>query len=143
MAIEQFDGEWLPIDAQDRTRLPCRSHPSGNFCRLGQDAVVGARTYDVVSGVVLSIGPLGYTAFRSLLPDGSRAKAINEVFALAVGAEKRFRVRLALRREVAPRLRAGVDGPRGPRLGWNTWLGEHPAHCRAALADFRPGPHLR
>lgn len=143
--IGQFDGEWLPIDVADRTRLPGPDAPAGIYCRLGEDMVVGERTFDIQSSVMLHIGPLHYDAFRSLLPDGTRARTLADLAAIALGADKAFRVRLSLLPDEVPPLRLmdDADHPEANRLGWNTWLGARAPHPSPVEAEFRPAPHLR
>lgn len=144
LRVEQFTGEWYPIAPSDRTRLPDRAQPRGSFARLGDDAVIGVKTFDIQSAVTLRVEALDYPAFRSLLPDGSRSRLLTDLAASALGADKMFNIRLELKPEQVPGLRLGGnrEEPRASRLGWNTWL--QPARPRAqpAAVAFRPPPHL-
>lgn len=142
--IRQFLGEWLPIAAPDRTHLPRGRESQGAFARLGEDAVIGARTYDVQSQVLICVGPLRYADFRSLLPDGARARMLSDLAAIALGPDKTFRVRLDLLPQEVPPLRLGGGGDEAgaSRLGWNTWLGSSVPR-EGAAAEFRPPAHLR
>lgn len=143
--VEQFHGEWLPIDKSDRTRLPVSGAPEGAYCRLGEDTVIGERTFDIQSSVVLHVEPLHYPVFRSLLPDGAQAKMFADLAAIALGADKAFRIRLGLlAQEVPPlALTREPDRPEASRLGWNTWLASSGPRPRAVEAEFRPASHLR
>jgi type VI secretion system protein ImpH len=143
--IDQFVGEWLPIAQSDRSRLADSASPQGNFARLGHDAVIGSRTYDIQSTVRIRIGPLGYADFRSLLPDGTRARMLSDMAAIALGADKVFRIRLELKPAEVPGLRLGTDrdSPTASRLGWNSWIGTRGPRWQSAVAEFRPAPHLR
>lgn len=145
VTVEQFHGEWLPIDEADRTKLPGPDAPEGAFCRLGEDTVLGECTFDIQSSVTLDVEPLRYTVFRSLLPDGAQAKMFADLAAIALGADKAFRIRLGLLAEEVPPLRLGgdPDRPEASRLGWNTWLAASAPRSRAVEAEFRPAPHLR
>lgn len=143
--VGQFDGEWLPIDVADMTRLPNAAAPAGTYCRLGEDTVIGERTFDIQSSVMLHVGPLHYAAFRSLLPDGSRAGMLVDLAAIALGPDKAFRVRLALLPDEVPALRLTDEPDRAgaSRLGWNTWLASSRPRPAPAEAEFRPPAHLR
>jgi type VI secretion system protein ImpH len=143
--VEQFHGEWLPIDVADRSRLPGPDLPDGAYCRLGEDTVIGERTFDVQSSVILHVEPLRYQVFRSLLPDGSQARKFTDLAAMAIGQDKTYRIRLGLRpEEVQPlRLTADRDLPEASRLGWNTWLNAAQPRSESVQAEFRPIPHLR
>jgi type VI secretion system protein ImpH len=143
--IVQFLGEWLPIAAADRTRLPIGASSKGSYARLGQDAVIGERTFDIQSSVLVCVGPLRYLEFRALLPDGERARMLTDLAAVALGADKSFRIRLELQPDEVPALRLEADehGHNANRLGWNSWLASpRPRHLPVA-AEFRPPPHLR
>ena len=145
LRVGQFSGEWYPIAPSDRTQLPDPARPRGAFARLGDDAVIGIRTFDIQSAVTLRVEALDYPAFRSLLPDGSRSRLLTDLAASALGADKMFSIRLELKPDHVPALRLGGDReePKASRLGWNTWL--QPARPRAqpASVQFRPPPHLR
>ena len=143
--IAQFHGAWLPISPQDQTRLPQGRHTTGAFACLGSDALIGRRTFDVMASVVVCVGPLTYPQFRSLLPDGARARRLSDLAAIALGAEKTFRIRLELlpNEAPAPRLDADRDAPTANRLGWNTWLPSRAPGAAPASAEFRPAAHLR
>jgi type VI secretion system protein ImpH len=145
LELVQFHGELLPVAAVDRTRLASREEAEGNYARLGQDAVVGARIYEAQSSVLIHVRDLDYAAFRSLLPDGSRSKLFTDSAAFALGADKTFRTRLELRSRDVPPLRIGGDrdDPIGSRLGWNTWLKPARERTLPVHAEFKPLPHLR
>ncbi|MGI6853537.1 type VI secretion system baseplate subunit TssG [Mesorhizobium sp. 1B3] len=143
--IRQFFGEWLPIAEADQTRLPRGRSEVGHFTTLGKDAVLGTRTFDIQSSVLVRVGPLSYPAFRSLLPDGLRASMLSDLAAMALGADKSFRIRLELDGAQVPMLRLGGnrDDASASRLGWNTWLASDRPRTSSAFAEFRPPAHLR
>lgn len=144
LRVEQFTGEWYPIAPSDRTRLPDRAKPRGSFARLGDDAVIGVKTFDIQSAVTLRVEALDYPAFRSLLPDGSRSRLVTDLAASALGADKMFNIRLELKAQQVPTLRLGGNRqePRASRLGWNTWLQPARLRTQPAAVAFRPPPHL-
>jgi type VI secretion system protein ImpH len=143
--VEQFHGEWLPIDATDRSRLPGGDQPDGAYCQLGEDTVIGESTFDIQSSVILHVEPLHYPVFRSLLPDGAQARKFADLAAMAIGPDKTYRIRLGLRPEEIPALQltGDRDVPEASRLGWNTWLNSTLPRSEPVQAEFRPVPHLR
>lgn len=143
--LEQFHGAWLPIAETDRSSLPSRERQLGTFCRLGHDMVVGARTFDAQSCVQLLIGPLGYDAFRALLPDGRGAQGFADLAAAALGPDMAYRLSIALAPGEVPPLALTRDGGRdtASRLGWNTWLHTERPRRQPASVDVAPAPHLR
>lgn len=144
LRVEQFTGEWYPIAPADRTRLPARGQPRGAFARLGDDAVIGVKTFDIQSAVTLHVEALDYPDFRALLPDGSRSRLLTDLAASALGADKMFNIRLELKPEQVPGLRLGGsrEQPKASRLGWNTWLHQARPRREPATVAFRPPPHL-
>lgn len=145
LRVEQFLGEWHAIAIADRSRLGDRDRPEGVFARLGDDAVIGERTFDVQSSVLICIEELTYPEFRSLLPDGSRSRVLTDLAAQALGPDKAFRIRLELKPAEVPNLRldANAETPAANRLGWNTWLAPAKTRQEPVAAEFRPLPHLR
>jgi type VI secretion system protein ImpH len=143
--VEQFHGRWLPIAESDRSRLPAAERPSGAFCRLGEDMVIGERIHDVQSTVRLVVGPVGYADFRALLPDGLGARGFGDLAAVALGPEMSFRLSIELLPDELPPLRLERDDhpETGSRLGWNTWLHTNRPRREAASVDIEPPAHLR
>lgn len=138
--VEQFVGEWLPIVPSERTRLPDRAGRGGAFTQLGQDAVVGARTWSVRGRVRLLIGPLSYAAFSSHLPGGASESRLASLASFALGPDMAYVQRLVLNAGEVPRLRVGgkQDALGASRLGWNTWLASRERRHADGIVDI-PG----
>ena len=123
--IDQFQGRWLSLAADECTSLPANPILDPGFCQLGVDAVVGSRVWDVQSSFRIRMGPLSYQQFVAFMPEGNELLKLAQMTRLFVGADKSFDVQLTLRGQDVPPLQLGgaQDGP-GPRLGWNTWLNQ-------------------
>jgi type VI secretion system protein ImpH len=137
--VEQFCGEWLPIARPDQTQLPGPEAPQGMFCKLGEDVVLGERTWNVEGAVRLHIGPMPYHVFASFLPGGRHAALLADFAPLALGADIAFIAELKLlAAEVPPlRLDPSEDAWAANRLGWNTWLGCEGTRTADGEAEFR------
>ncbi len=122
--VRQFQGAWLAMEPEARTRLPSVMQPFGQHARLGQEAILGVRAWDVQAGFTLRAGPLSLAEFRALMPDGERLGRLVELVRFAVGPAQRFAVQPVLRADEVPqaRLSSGRDMA-GTRLGWDAWLG--------------------
>jgi type VI secretion system protein ImpH len=131
--VVPFVGRWLELEAGDQTILPGRDRPEGQHARLGVDAVVGRRVWDLNSTFEVRIGPLTAAAFRTRLPGGDRLAALCDVLRLYAGPQFEIRVRLVLAAAEVPPLRLGA----GARLGWTTWLQTGPAAVDRDDAAFR------
>ena len=125
ITVEQFQGQWLYLDAQDRSALPTVDRPEGRNSLMGIDFVIGERVWDAQSKCRLRIGPLGYESFRHLLPIGDALRAVCQLARMYVGPEFDFDVQLVLKADEAPPFRIGSELPDGPRLGWTSWSHSH------------------
>lgn len=124
VGVKQFRGQWLRIAIPEQTRLPDDAVPEGQYNRLGASAVVGSRTWDMQGGFRITIGPLGYEAFRDFMPGGLGYRQLVGLSRAFAGPGLDFDVQVTLAKDHVPYLRLGSDLTRGrePRLGWNTWL---------------------
>ncbi|HYM03859.1 MAG TPA: type VI secretion system baseplate subunit TssG [Stellaceae bacterium] len=131
--VIQFAGRWAPLAQEDWTRLSTPGRPSGNFARLGVDAVAGTHVWDVQGGFRLRLGPLDYRQFAELMPG---SPLMNEIAALTrsyAGPELAFDVELVISGDAVPDCALAESGDFLPRLGWNTWL--HAETRPAAVSD--------
>lgn len=122
VGLEQFRGGWLQVHPTEQTRLPGPGEPEGRFCRLGVDAVVGDRVWDVQGAFRLKVGPTSYDQFMRFLPNGRSLERIAELTRLYVGPALSFDVQVILTRDEVPECQLGAGGLHAPRLGWNIWL---------------------
>jgi type VI secretion system protein ImpH len=119
IAVVPFDGRWLVLPADQRTRLS--SGGAGTFASLSVDAVAGECYWDVESSFTVDIGPVGYVDFLSFLPSGANLRRLAALTKLYISPEMGVRVQMSLKRDEVPLLRLGADRS-PPQLGWNTWL---------------------
>lgn len=119
--VHQFAGSWLPIPPDQRTRL-AGPGVSGRFDRLGREAAVGARAWDVQAAVVLRIGPLDRAGFEAMLPDRLSLGRLVSLVRAFLGFETAFAINPVLSAAEVPPLQLLSDADPAPRLGWNTWL---------------------
>ncbi len=130
--LQQFEGRWLPLEAEDRSYLAPSGEAGGMNCRLGEDFIVGERVWDAQSKFRIRVGPLSYAEFRRLTPDGDGLRPLCELTRSYVGAELSFDVQAVLAAGQAPGCRLGGDGA---QLGWNSWVfaAEAPAEADDAV----------
>ena len=116
--VSQFRGRWLTLSEDGKSRLGRGEHGGS---AVGS-AVLGGRVWDQQAGFRLRVGPLDLAQFHDFLPSGTAFAPLAELARFFVGQELDFDVQLLLRAAEVPRCRLGDTGPRGPRLGWSTWL---------------------
>jgi len=112
--IEEFVGQWLRIDARERTRL------GRDSAVVGAGLVLGQRVWDRQSKFRIHLGPLRLDQYESFLPGGARLRTLVEWVRFYLNLEMDWDVRLTLEKAQVPQLRLGS----GRRLGWTTWLGQ-------------------
>jgi type VI secretion system protein ImpH len=120
--VQEFQGNWMFLGPEDRTRLPGGDHRSPSFNQLGVDTMLGDRVWDVQGKFRLRVGPLGYSDYMSLLPGGDVLQQVTQLTRSFVGIEMAFDVELVPEVDELPACRLGGKPPEAPRLGWNTWL---------------------
>jgi type VI secretion system protein ImpH len=136
--VEQFRGQWLDLEPAQQTQLSLGDANNG----LGTTATVGSRVWDVNSKFRLQLGPLTYQQFTTLLPsrsatsEGKAFHLLCHLMRLFAGPEFDFDVQLVLQRDEVPPCQLTMNTDSGPRLGWNTWLGEVSQTQDAADAVF-------
>lgn len=119
--IEEFVGDWMPLDTSERTYL------GREDAVLGVAAVAGRRVWDRQHKFRIWIGPLTLTEYEEFLPGGRQLRRLVDWVRLYATFELRWDVRLLLKKEEVPEARLGA----GRRLGWTTWLGHRQAETNA------------
>jgi type VI secretion system protein ImpH len=113
--IEELVGHWLSIAPEQHSRLGRRE----GFARLGEDAVLGERTWHAQSRFRVVIGPLAFRDYERFLPRGASSRALHDFIRLYVGVEHSWEIRLVLKKAEVP---LGWLG-NSVWVGWSSWLG--------------------
>ena len=122
IVVEQFQGQWLYLEKTEQTRIFDAYFAHHQHQRLGSDTVIGERIWDIRSKFRLRIGPLNYTQFERLMPEGDLLAVVCELTRMYVGPEFDFDVQPILYHEEIPACRLDQSDSFDARLGWNTWL---------------------
>jgi len=132
--IEECVGHWLHIAPAQRT---CVGRHEG-FARLGEDAVIGERTWHAQSRFRVVLGPLSFRDYERFLPRGASSRALHDLIRLYVGLEHSWEVKLVLKRQEVPLAWLGNSA----WLGWSSWLGARLTDADAADYSNAQGKHL-
>lgn len=116
--VEQFSGCWLELGQGQMTRLP--KNAAGQFNRLGVNAAIGARTWDIQSRIMLRIGPLEFGQFQALLPGGVLLQQLAALARMYLGYEIGFSINPILAADEVPI--PSLDPASPCLLGWTGWL---------------------
>lgn len=128
VAVEEFVGCWLPLEAEDGWSLGAAA--------LGQGTVIGTRVWSRSAKFRVRLGPLGLEEYERLLPGGALLDQLTAIVRNYVGLALDFDVNLVLRAEEVPR--ASLAGQ--TRLGQTSWLGR-PAGDADQLVLTPPEDH--
>ncbi len=128
VVLEQTVGHWSRMDPHEQCAL------GGQAC-LGENSMLGERSWRPDLRARLRIGPLGREVFERFLPSGDMAAALRRILAWFAVPGVDFEVQLILRAdEVGPSRLAAASAP-GPRLGRDSFLVT--AAAAADRADMR------
>jgi type VI secretion system protein ImpH len=130
--VRQFAGEWLMLPTEQQTALPALGF-AGSWNRLGVDAAIGDRSWDVQAQIVLRIGPVSRAEFEALLPDQPAFRRLASLVQAFLGLETGFAINPVLAPEAAQPIR--LADAENPRLGWNTWANEPDTQRRSDATD--------
>ncbi len=112
IVIRQFHGQWLYLDRENQSSLPCPRWPEGLNAQLGRSAIVGERVWDVEGKFRAVVGPLGYERFRRLMPSGDVLRPLGQMIRTYAGPQFDFDVQVVLRAAEVPFCRLGGDARR-------------------------------
>lgn len=116
VAVEQYCGHWMALDARERSRL----RRDGRMA-LGRGAMLGGAVWDVQHKFRIVVGPLPWARFVAMLPGGGQLEQLQAMVRQYVGFEFEWDMRLILRREDVPAWKLGSAGAIG-RLGRTSWM---------------------
>ncbi|MEI4484326.1 MULTISPECIES: type VI secretion system baseplate subunit TssG [unclassified Phyllobacterium] len=134
VTVHQFQKRWLQVDISEQTQLGSGSRENA---LLGVTAIAGSSYADRRSAIRVSIGPLRYGEYLSLMPAQKKFAELTELIRLYCGPSLSFEIQLILAKEDIPESRLESGSPVG-RLGWDLWVRQAPAPEDSADAVFDP-----
>jgi type VI secretion system protein ImpH len=123
---QAFAGAWHALAPQDRARLAGRGAPAGaTGTALGGTGALGARIWNPLAGIALSMPALDAGRFQALLPGGRLNSLLGWLVARHQQMDTRVELRVSLADAVPTRLGVRAPATAGclPRLGLSAWLG--------------------
>ncbi len=120
--MSHYSGEWIKLDTKERSVLSYSQASAKN--QIGMNCIMGSKVWLTQNGFDVIMGPVSYSQFQSLLPNGKMLPAVRKMIENFVGFEYRFNVKVLLRADDVPRCQLSHRDPSGSvrRLGWNSWL---------------------
>lgn len=120
--IEQFKGQWQPLDPEVACRLPGPENLNGTNNQLGVSTVIGSYCYHAQSKFSVVVSPLSYRRFMELAPGSRKLEALKSLIRLCAGAELEFDISITTAAAKVPPTRLANEEDYTPSLGWNTHL---------------------
>ncbi|MFC3151759.1 type VI secretion system baseplate subunit TssG [Litoribrevibacter euphylliae] len=74
--IHELEGRWVTLAKQDQTKLPSSSEWEGQYCRLGCEATLGSKVWDISSAIKVVVFPEGEKQVQQLLPGSELRKQL-------------------------------------------------------------------
>lgn len=127
--ILEYMPTWVPLPRRGRLG-------QGLGVRVGDDAIIGERIYDVSSSFRIQLGPMGLATYLDLLPGGPKARQLQDLVELYTAHTLAFDVELIVHAAEMPRLRLS---DRRARLGLTTCLGATRAGMLHRVVHYDPG----
>lgn len=107
-------GHWIQLPELER----CRLGESPRTGCVGSSCIVGSKIWDKAMKFTVLLGPLTFSQYESLLPDGECHQRLHDWINFYTRRQFWWRVTLILRKEEVPKIVLGKSG----RLGFTTWL---------------------
>jgi type VI secretion system protein ImpH len=121
--VEQFAGAWRKLRREDQTWL---TGGRGLNERLGVGTIAGDEVWDHHGRIRVSLGPMCFEKYRSLLPGQSAYHELAAWLRFYSSGSYETEVQLILAREDVPFCELGAAGQAGPQLGFVSWLRTRP-----------------
>ncbi|MFN9505788.1 MAG: type VI secretion system baseplate subunit TssG [Rubrivivax sp.] len=116
--VEEFAPRWIRLERRDRTRLG-RAH-----ARLGQQAMLGDRSWDARQSFRVLLGPMDAARYQDFLPGRPGWRRARDLVATALGAPWHWELVPLLAHEAIPAARLTPAQGAGAALGHTAWLGQ-------------------
>jgi type VI secretion system protein ImpH len=113
--VYQGIGRWITLKPVDLNRLGRVN------CRLGVDLTVGEQTYDLTGAFRVTLGPMGWDEYLTLIPGSRGMSRTSGLIRLFETDPLAFGVELKLRASEIPEMTLSSDN-RAARLGFTSWV---------------------
>jgi type VI secretion system protein ImpH len=121
--VEQFAGAWRKLRREDQTWM---TGAGGSNERLGVGTIAGEEVYDHHGRIRISLGPMSFEKYRSLLPGQGAYHELVAWLRFYSGGSYESLVQLILAREDVPFCELGATGQASSQLGFVSWLRTRP-----------------
>ncbi|XPF94937.1 type VI secretion system baseplate subunit TssG [Colwellia sp. RE-S-Sl-9] len=110
VSVKQFKGKWQKLSVTEQTRLAARKLPEGQFARLGVDASIGSRVWDINSGIEIYIKPQSENALSHYAKRLEIVKEVKSLVSSYLGLGIKFKLFLAIKQGAMPIVQLSKGG---------------------------------
>ncbi|GGP73148.1 type VI secretion system baseplate subunit TssG [Shewanella ulleungensis] len=97
-----FQGRWQHLSQTEQTRMASRSMPEGQYARLGVDASIGSRVWDINSSVSINIKPKEGATVTQFMPGAASYEALKDLVSGYLGQSVKYKIFLEIKQKDAP-----------------------------------------
>ena len=100
--ILSFQGRWQSLAKTEQTRMASRSMPEGQYARLGVDASIGSRVWDINSSVSIHIKPKEGASVNAFMPGTASYQSLKKLVSNYLGQSVKYKIFLEIKQQDAP-----------------------------------------
>ncbi|WP_192022873.1 type VI secretion system baseplate subunit TssG [Shewanella sp. WPAGA9] len=101
--IASFQGRWQQLSANEQTKLSSRAMPEGQYARLGVDASIGSRVWDINSSISIQLTPKDGKTVSAFMPGEKCYKPLKDLVSSYLGQTAKFKIYLDVKQQDAPK----------------------------------------
>ena len=98
-----FQGRWQSLAKTEQTRLASRSMLEGQYARLGVDASIGSRVWDINSSISIHIKPKEGALVNAFMPGTANCKSLKKLVSSYLGQSVKYKIFLEIKQKDAPK----------------------------------------
>lgn len=122
--IKQFQGHWLSIPQDCRSRLPDKNNPQGVNVQLGRSTVLGQRLWYATDKYAVVIYNVNYEQLLVLRPNGTLLPLVRRLCQLATAPNMTCKFQIHTNKKYLPRFQLTQNQKDSAILGWNALLSQ-------------------
>ncbi|UCX04443.1 type VI secretion system baseplate subunit TssG [Shewanella glacialimarina] len=101
--VLSFQGRWQYLAATEQTRLASRMQPEGQYARLGVDASIGDRVWDINSSITINIKPNKQSTVAAFMPGEPGYAPLKDLVISYLGLSVKHKIYLEIKQQDAPK----------------------------------------
>lgn len=105
--VQELQGKWISLSEKDQTKLSSCENPEGQFSRLGCEATLGGKVWDISSAIEVVITPHTSAQIKNLRPGTKLHQGIKDLITNYVDSGIQVKLKLQTKLKDLPRSELG------------------------------------